>query len=247
MRLNFRLTGNTEPVLPSYLSALRSAVHRWLGPNDLHDGLSLYSFSTLYGGRWRGSGPVFRNGAVWRLSFADACAARRASAGVLGDPHVAFGMRVYEVAEQAPPSLGSVYRFEADSPVLVRAKRQDETREHLAWDDPRADDALTHVLRRKLRAAGFDGEHLQARAGFDRSYRGAKTKVVEVQPGLRYKGNVCPVIIAGTPEAVRFSWLVGAGDLTGSGMGALRGPVPPDFALPTPIRYADEARPATKP
>jgi CRISPR-associated endoribonuclease Cas6 len=30
------------------------------------------------------------------------------------------------------------------------------------------------------------------------------------------------VVVAGTPEAMRFAWLVGVGELTGSGFGALQ-------------------------
>jgi CRISPR/Cas system endoribonuclease Cas6 (RAMP superfamily) len=32
------------------------------------------------------------------------------------------------------------------------------------------------------------------------------------------------VVVEGTPEAVRFAWTVGVGELTGSGFGALQGP-----------------------
>src|SRR5690606_7987855 len=124
----------------------------------------------LGGGRKRGSDLHFQNGATWRLSFADPALAQRIQAGILTDPEVAFGMRVYEVGVQLPPRFSATYRFEVDGPVLARVNRDDGTREHLAWSDERADVALTRTLRRKLEAAGFSGEHLETRLAFDRSY-----------------------------------------------------------------------------
>ena len=38
--------------------------------------------------------------------------------------------------------------------------------------------------------------------------------------GIQHKGSICPVIIEGTPEALQFAWLVGVGELTGSGKGS---------------------------
>ncbi len=40
--------------------------------------------------------------------------------------------------------------------------------------------------------------------------------------GTRYKTSECPVIVEGTPDAVQVAWLVGVGELTGMGLGALK-------------------------
>lgn len=230
MRLHLQLSGNTAPVPFSHAAQLAGRLHTWLGDNDVHDGLSLYSVSWLSGGKVRSGALHFPNGATWRLSFADSVLAERVKSGIMADQGVAFGMRVYDVTTQLPPRFSTPYRFEVDTPVLVRRNRDDGGRDHLAWDDPSADSALTRTFRRKLTAAGLDSDN--AMMAFDRTYPGAKTKVVTPKPDLGFKANVCPVLVAGTSEAVQFAWLVGAGEQTGMGFGALRGPVPPNVARP---------------
>lgn len=164
---------------------------------------------------------MFPRGAEWFVSFYDPDAAKRVLDGILRDPEVGYGMRVFEVQEQPVPHFSGSYRFKVAGPVLARARREGGGRDYLLWEDPRADAALTRVLRHKLDAAGFEGEHLQAAVSFDRTYRGARTKLVTIK-GTSHKASLCPIIVSGTPEAVRFAWEAGAGELTGSGFGALR-------------------------
>jgi CRISPR-associated endoribonuclease Cas6 len=221
MRLNLRLSGNTEPVPFDHLHQLTGALHKWLGWNEIHDELSLHSFSWLEGGRPGGGGLAFPRGATWALSFHDADAARRLLDGILSEPEVAYGMRVFEVQEQLVPAFSGRYRFKVAGPVVARARRGDGGRDYLMWDDPRAAEALTRVLRRKLEKAGFPPEHVDASVEFDRSYPGARSKLATIK-GISHKASLCPVIVTGTPEAVRFAWEVGIGELTGSGFGAVR-------------------------
>lgn len=223
MRLNLRLTGNTAPVPFDHLHQLTGALHKWLGEaNPEHEAPSLYSFSWLGGGKPLSEGALtFPRGATWFLSFHDPGAARRVLDGILRDPEVAYGMRVFEVQEQAVPHFSGCYRFAVAGPVVARARREGGGRDYLMWDDPRADEALTRVLRHKLEAAGFTGGHLDATVQFDRTYTGARSKLVTIK-GISHKASLCPVVVTGTPEAVRFAWEVGAGELTGSGFGALR-------------------------
>ena len=238
-RLHLSLTGNTAPVPFTYAAQLAGRFHAWIGDNDVHDGLSLYSVSWLTGGKVRSGGLNFPSGALWRLSFADPALADRVQSGLLADPEVAFGMRVFDLTVQPPPRFSTPYRFEVDSPVLTRRTRDGGGRDHLAWDDPAADEALTRTFHRKLEAAGVDTNG--ARMAFDRMYPGAKTKVVTPKPGLQFKANVCPILVSGTPEAVQFAWLVGAGEQTGMGCGALRGPVPPNVARPRSVSMPNRA------
>jgi CRISPR-associated endoribonuclease Cas6 len=222
MRLNLRLTGNTEPVPFDHLHRLTGALHKWLGTdNPEHDGLSLYSFGWLTGGKPEGRAMLtFARGAGWFVGFHDADAARRVLDGILRDPEVTHGMRVFEVQEQPVPHFSGCYRFKVAGPVVARTHREGGGRDYLLWDDPRAADALTRVLRHKLEVAGFGGEHLDARVQFDGAYPGARTKLVTIK-GISHKASLCPVVVTGTPEAVRFAWEVGVGELTGSGCGAL--------------------------
>lgn len=221
MRLHLSLTGTIAPVPFTYHDSLRGALHKWLGPNELHDGLSMYSFGWLKGGRKEGNHLGFPDGATWRISFHDPAHAKQVLAGIMRDPDVAFGLRVHEVREEAPPPFDGRHRFILDSPVVVRRHREDRTQAYLLWDDPGADEVLTHILRQKMKNARLNGDTHTATVRFDRSYHRAHTKLAEIK-GTKHKGSICPVIVEGPPEALRFAWLVGAGELTGCGFGALR-------------------------
>lgn len=221
MRLNLRLTGNTEPVPYDHLHHLTGTLHKWLGDNALHDGTSLYSFGWLQKARPRNGHLTFPQGADWRVSFHDPDVAKRLIEGIMTDPTVFAGMRVFEVKEQATPAFSGCHRFEVAAPVIARRDRADGGKDYLLYDDEAAPEALTRVLRWKLTQAGFDGDHLDATVQFDRTYRRARTKLATIK-GIRHKGSECPVVVTGTPEAVRFAWTVGVGELTGSGFGALK-------------------------
>lgn len=221
MRLNLRLTSSEEPVPFDHLHQLTGTIHKWLGArNPEHNGPSLYSFSWLNGAKPSSGSLTFPHGATWTISLHSDDASRRLLEGILEDPQVAYGMRVFETREQAPPAFGERYHFKVAGPVLARMRRDDNRRDNLLWDDPRANTALTRVLRRKLEIAGYTGDHLNASVAFDSTYRGARSKLVTIK-GISHRTSLCPVIVEGTPEAVRFAWLVGAGELTGSGLGAV--------------------------
>ncbi|MEM8599996.1 MAG: CRISPR-associated endoribonuclease Cas6 [Bacteroidota bacterium] len=196
-------------------------MHAWLGRNEIHDELSLYSFGWLRKGRVRQGRLDFPGGTTWTVSFVDPALGKRLLNGVLDDPDVTCGMRVSEVQLAEAPEFGASQRFLIDGAVLTRRNRDDGGRDHLTFADEGADETLTRTLRSKLAAAGLDASAHQVRVRFDREWPGAKSKVVTLK-GVTYKTSVCPVIVEGTPEAVRFAWLAGAGELTGSGLGALR-------------------------
>lgn len=223
MRIDLKLTPNKQVVPYTYPHHLTGAFHALMGWNEVHDGLSCYSISWLKGEKSRSTrdGLLFPNGAEWSISTYDEKMAAKLRESAEELPEIAFGMRIYRVTERPTPAFGSVYRFEVGSPVLVRGMEEDGRRPHLLYSDPEADTFLTQTLRSKLEAAGFSGSHLDVLVGFDRSYQRARTKLVDVK-GTKFRCSVCPVIVAGTPQAVRFAWNVGAGHLTGSGFGFLK-------------------------
>ncbi len=223
MRLQLHLSPNTEPVPFNHLHQLTGALHKWLGSNNIHDGLSLYSFGWLRGAKCKNGHLTFPEGATWNVSFYDDATAKKLLQGILNEPTVCNGIQVMEVQALPAPDFGNFYRFRTDgSAILARRSRSDNTREYLYWDNPAADDILTNLLRRKLAIAGYEGEHLQVQVRFDRSYTRARTRKISIK-GIEHKGSECPIWVVGTPEAVQFAWLVGIGDLTGSGFGCLEG------------------------
>lgn len=223
MRLHLTLTPNTEPVPFNYQHQLTGVLHKWLGENHLHDKISLYSFSWLRGKVKRVDKECisFFKGIEWYIKSWDKEVIKKIKNGIKEDRSVAFGMKIYKQAIDPTPNFGSVFRFEVDSPVLTRVNTDKKSRKHLTFQDEEADGSLTRTLRTKLERAGFSGNDLEVIVGFDRSYQNAHTKLMEVK-GIKLRTSICPVIVAGTPEAVQFAWNVGVGEMTGSGFGCLK-------------------------
>lgn len=220
MRLQLQLTQNTQPVPFTYLHNLTGAIHKWLGPNSLHDGLSLYSFGRLRKAEKIGKHLYFPQGATWTISFQDSEQAWNLARGITRDASLAFGMRVEQALEMPTPRFDTKVQLATDGEIVIRHKRPDGSREYLLWSDERTTTAMTQLLRKKLQAAGYDEADQSVTVRFDTQYTKAHSKLMDVK-GIRHKGSVCPVIIEGTPAAIEFAWLVGVGELTGSGFGAL--------------------------
>jgi CRISPR-associated endoribonuclease Cas6 len=220
MRLHFYLSPNEQPVPFDYQHYLTGAFHKWLGANDLHDALSLYSLSWLYEGRARGGAIEFPRGAHWFLSVHDESLVEPLVNNALGDPEVCCGMRVTRIEQQATPRFGNRYTFKVGSPVLARSREVEGKVRHYVYSDPEADEVLTATLWHKLDKAGLGASHDAVTVSFDKEYRNPKTKLVTVK-GIHNRASVCPVTVEGTPESVAFAWNVGIGHGTGSGFGSL--------------------------
>jgi CRISPR-associated endoribonuclease Cas6 len=217
MRLYFDLTPNTEPVPFEYQHFLIGAFHKWLGPNELHDGMSLYSLSWLTQGKREGDSLTFPQGAKWFISCWDEELANKVMRGLLSEPDVCCGMRITDVQMVVTPKFSEHQRFLSATPVLVK-KYDGKEIKHLLFSDSGVDDVMTETLKTKLEKAGINNKGIKV--FFDRTYEKSKTRLVTIK-GIQNRANVCPVIIEGTPEAVAFAWEVGVGHSTGSGFGAL--------------------------
>lgn len=219
MRLYLKLSPNTEPVPFNYQHQLTGTLHKWLGQNDLHDKISLYSFSWLRGKvETSSNGLHFSQGARWFISFWEKEHGSDLIQGIVDKPKVAYGMEVDEVQIVRPPEFKEKWRFKVSSPVLVRKNRDEGGREHLSFKDKDVDQYLERTLRRKLEEA--EVPHNDFTITFDEDYSGARTKLIDVK-GTKLKSNLCPIIMEGDPKAIEFAWNVGVGELTGSGFGAL--------------------------
>lgn len=221
MRLHLTLTPNSEPVPFNYQHQLTGALHKWLGQNDLHDKISLYSFSWLRGKTKRvDDGLIFPNGAMWFISFWESKYGSDLIQGIVDKPEVIYGMNVDQVKIAKTPSFKSKECFKVASPVLVRKNLDNESRQHLTFNDKDADEFLSRTLNRKLSEAGLQNTFEPLKVTFDKSYPNPKTKLVNLK-GTQLRANLCPVILQGDPKAIEFAWTVGVGELTGSGFGAL--------------------------
>jgi len=221
MRIYFQLTANTEPVPYNYQPALVGAFHKWLGENELHDEISLYSLSWLRGGSMRKDkeGLDFKRGAVFSISSPLEDLHQQAVSGVFKDQDIRWGMRVAEVRLCPTPDFGAEHRFLAQSPILIKRNRPDGNGQQFYFPtDPEANEFLTDTLRWKLQKFGLNKS---ATVAFDQTYPSPKVKLVDYK-GIQIKATQCPVIIKGDPQAVAFAWDVGVGNSTGIGFGAVR-------------------------
>jgi len=218
MRLHLTLTPNTEPIPFNYQHQLTGVLHKWLGQNDLHDKISLYSFSWLKGKAERIEGGLnFPNGAKWFISFWEEEYAQQLVKGILNEPSVFKGMNVTEVQIQETPEFGTSNYFKVASPVLLRMNLDDGSRKHLTARDEKASELLNERMKSKMLQANLNSR-IEIR--FDEKYINPKTKLVNIK-GTKLKTNICPVLIEGDEVALKFAWNVGVGELTGSGLGAL--------------------------
>lgn len=217
MRLHLRTSASQEKIPFNYQSLLTGALHKWLGENQFHDSISLYSFSWLRDGIFSRSGLRFPNGASYFISSSDSELLKQVIKGIQESPEIAYGLQVKEVVLQEDPEFRDEHRFICASPILIKRREVDRD-VHYIFKDEESDAHLTNTLKTKLRKAGMSDEGVSV--AFDRLYPGAKTKVIYYNE-IGNRANVCPVIIKGSPEQLAFAWNVGVGNSTGIGFGAL--------------------------
>lgn len=217
MRIHLKLTPNKQPVPFDHLQFLVGAFHKWVGENNIHDELSLYSLSWLKDGKKDKNGLSFPNGTKWFMSAYDDKLIKKIITGIRNEPEVCCGMSVKEIVLEQTPTFESKKIFIVNSPVLVRELIEKEQK-HLSFSELKADEVLTNVLKSKLAKAGLNNEGVNV--CFDRTYIQAKMKLVKYR-NIGNKANICPVIVQGTSEQIGFAWNVGIGHSTGIGFGAL--------------------------
>lgn len=217
MRLHFRLSKNNEIVPFNYMDKLIKIFHKWIGLNDLHDDISLYSLSWLQKGHSKGGGLDFPDGTNWFISAWDTDICKKILNSARDDFDISWGMKILEIQIQETPNFGNKERFNVASPVFIRKYDEDNKAIHLTLEDEDVDYYLTQTLKRKLHKAIIDSP---VKVSFDKNYPNPKTKLVKIS-GIENRAVVCPVIIEGNPEAVKFAWNVGIGHLTGCGFGSL--------------------------
>lgn len=218
MRIYFHLSPNTEPVPFNYQPALVGALHRWLGENELHDDISLYSLSWLANGHVRRKALDFPNGSTFYVSAPDGAMLGNLIAGLQAGAAIRWGMEVDSVTLQRTPAFGERQRFLVQSPVLIKRRDEAGQQQYYYPGDEQANEYLTETLQHKLRRAGLTE---QASVAFDTDFPKPKIKMVDYK-GIKIKATTCPVIVSGDPRAVAFAWEVGVGNSTGIGFGALR-------------------------
>jgi CRISPR-associated endoribonuclease Cas6 len=218
MRLHVTLSSDEKPVPFNHQPQITGAIHKWLGINDVHDAVSLYSFSWLQGGKKVGDHLKFTDGSRFYLSAYDTDLIKAAIRGIQLDPSISFGLSVSELSLEETPEFSDKAIFRVSSPVLV--KRKVDNREvHYTFEDLHADHLLTETLKTKLRKAGMNDDGVGVR--FQRDFPGARSKISYYNK-IGNRVNICPVEIEGSPEQIAFAWNVGVGNSTGIGYGSIK-------------------------
>lgn len=217
MRLHLKLT-NSKKIIPfDHFPKVIGAVHKWIGKNEIHDALSLYSLSRLKNSKILSDGFLFENDPTFFISSFDNTLIKIIIEGIKNRPEVAYGMAVKELILQPNPDFTLQERFLLASPVFIKRTigRNDK---HYTISDSEADALLTETMQSKFKKAGLAGTELLIR--FDRDYPTPKIRLITYK-GIKNKVTSCPIIMEGSPEAKAFAWNVGIGNSTGIGFGAL--------------------------
>lgn len=220
MRVHIRLSPNRQTVPFNYQPHLTGAFHKWTErDSNLHDNISLYSFSWLQQARAGDKGLDFPRGSSFFASIYDLDTFKKLINGIRKSPDWAFGMRVTNLYIEPDPELPSGrHWFKPGSPFLVKRSIKGQGTEYYTHLDQETEALLTETLQHKLKIAGIDDP--QACIELDKNCQEAKTKIIDYK-GIKNKTVWSPVFVTGSTESLVLAWNVGIGNSTGIGFGSL--------------------------
>lgn len=224
MRINIKTTPNNSPVSMDYQYLITGALHKWLGENEYHDNLSLYSFSGLSGGKMLNGKLDFTEGASFFISSWNTDLLKELISGMNKDPYMFSGMEIEQVWIAENPDLSNKDYFYLASPVYIQRIEENGNKKFFYYNDKESSALMVETLKTKMKDAGLPEDDSLSIA-FDQSFNKKKIKMVTYMhrdKPFHMKVNWCPVIIKGRPETKIFAWNVGIGNSTGIGLGALK-------------------------
>lgn len=220
MRLYLKLTRNKEIIPFNYQPFLTGCIHKWIGENnDAHDGMSLYSFSWFQKAEAKNNkGINLTANSYLFISAYNETLIKKILKGIIVDPTICFGVSVSDVQIAEVPQFSNREVFQVASPVFIKRRFEDEEK-HITYNEGRSSTYLSETLKKKLEAASLPSDNVSV--SFDTTYDNAKTKIIHYKE-IGNRVNMCPIVIEGTPEQIAFAWMVGVGNSTGIGFGALK-------------------------
>ena len=222
MRIYIRTTPNSSVLPFDYQQKLIGTIHKWLGNNEIHDKISLYSFSWLLGGKMiKNQGFTFSEGANFFVSFYEEEYLKILIRTILSDPEMFCGLEARDITVVNQPLFSEdAQSFRLASPVFIK-RFQDGIQNYkfYLYDDVDSNMLMTETLRHKMQEAGLP-EDETLKVEFDLTYPKKQVKMVTIH-GIKSKASMCPVIIHGSPQSKLFAWTVGLGNSTGSSFGSL--------------------------
>lgn len=208
-----------ETIIPfNHQHLLTGVIHKWLGNNDLHGNISLYSFSRLEGAKNERDGLKFNRLGSFFFSAHNPDVVKLLIKGIFKDKTMFLGMEVEEISVVKDPDFTKSFYFNVGSPILIK-RFTDTNVKHYVYTDEHADEFLKETLLTKMKLAELEDDTLEVH--FDRNYSKSSTKLVDYN-GIKNRASWCPIIITGKPETLLFAWNVGLGSSTGIGFGAVK-------------------------
>lgn len=219
MRIHLKINALSKSIPFDHQRLLTGTIHKWLGRNEEHGKISLYSFSRLQGARVFHDKLHFENEAYFFFSTVSEELAKRLIKGIQTNTEMFHGLMVKEVVIQEDPDLTDRNYFFTASPIFIKRFDNDNTA-HILYNDDRSASFLKETLQRKMVLAGLPNDE-SLKIYFDKSYPKAGTKKITYN-GIENKASWCPVVIEAMPETKLFAWNVGLGNSTGIGFGAIK-------------------------
>jgi len=218
MRVHLKIKAKNKTIPFDHQSLLVGTIHKWLGWNEEHGKVSLYSFSRLEGGKAVKTGFRFEEEANFFFSAHNPDLLKRLIVGIQADPFLFHELVVSEIILQEDPDFAEKELFYNGSPIFIKRKTEKGI-DHILFDDDRANECMKETLQTRMNVVGLVDDSLKIE--FDKSYAKAGTKKITYN-GIENKVSWCPVKIFGKPETKLFAWNVGLGNSTGIGFGAIK-------------------------
>jgi len=218
MRIHLKIRSSQKTVPFDHQKLLTATIHKWIGWNNEHGTVSLYSFSQIEGGKAGSAGLQFPDQTYLFFSSFNPDLIKRIIEGIRTDPTMFFGLTVSEIIIQDDPDLSNRSLFFPASPIFIK-RRVYEGEDHILYNDFRANDCLKETLLTRMTKAGLSDESLMVK--FDSNYPKSRTKKITYNK-IQNRASWCPVIIEAKPETKLFAWNVGLGNSTGIGFGAIK-------------------------
>lgn len=217
MRIHIQFSRPNQIIPFNHQEILTGVFHKWIGRNNIHNDISLYSFSRLNGGRIKDKGLIFPQGAKWFISIYNNELFKKLLSGIVDSPELNWGMRVTDFFVQPEPDFTYQNEFKAASPIFIKRNTENGQKYYL-YNDLESSLLMTETMKHKMKIAGIRDNGLTIK--FNLKYDKPKTAKISYK-GIENRANICPVIIIGNQETKAFAWNVGVGNSTGIGFGAI--------------------------
>ena len=122
MRIHLKIDSGNSTIPFNHQHLLVGTIHKWLGWNELHGNVALFSFSRLEKGEKTDSGLKLGKYSTLFFSAYDNEIIKSLIKGIQKDPDMFNGLIVSEIIIEDNPDLSDRDYFYVASPVLVKRK-----------------------------------------------------------------------------------------------------------------------------